>query len=138
MSEAINGKSGKAAEAARKQAEVQYEALVASFEKLGRSEAARALSQARSQAMSALAGALMSALSGGGGSPFEGMSVPEYKLVMDVATIKCKQTMLGPKGIIPFVALVPLKARTTARRGKGEIDECGRGTTAGGASCAVS
>lgn len=114
--DAINGNSDKIAASAKEQAKAQYAALRSGVVKLGRSEVDKVMGEKQSEATAALAQLLASALSGGGGGGvLDGlMQVPEYKVVIDVATVKCTQETLGqksalPQSVIPFVALVKVR-----------------------------
>lgn len=107
-SDLMGGDGAKLAGSARSQAEGQVGALVKSLEKLGKAEAARAVSGARDAAVSALASAISGALSGGGGggrTALAGVAVPGYKLVADAAVAKCEGSRL-PRSVTPFIALM--------------------------------
>lgn len=116
VADAYNGKYDKLADSAKKEAETQYDTLLANVKKLGKSEVEKAMTDKRGQAVVALAQLIGSALGGGGGGGAADslLQVPEYKVVIDVATVKCTQDTLGqkstvPQSVIPFVALVKVR-----------------------------
>lgn len=93
---------------AKQEAEAQYATLLANAKKLGNSEVDKVLGEKRDQATALLAQLISNALAGkGGGDAGSLAQVPEYKVLIDVATVKCTQSAL-PQSVIPFVALVRL------------------------------